>query len=64
MPFAFDPCGSIFFAEGGDAFFFDHETGSCEGVKAVGIDISIQQEPGDGHTYNPDEWSEDKNLLK
>ncbi len=64
MPFAFDPCGNIFFAEGGDVFFFDHETGSCEGVKAVGIDISIQQEPGDGHTYNPDEWSEDKNLLK
>lgn len=35
VPFAFDPCGNIFLADGGDVFLFDHESFSCETVTAV-----------------------------
>lgn len=35
VPFAFDPCGNIFLADGDDVFLFDHESFSCEAVTAV-----------------------------
>lgn len=58
VPFAFDPCGNIFFANGDkDVYFFDHETASCERVTAVETDTSIPPEPVDEPTYNEENWS-------